>query len=72
MGNGHDLVIKAPNNSAANVYVQSLKINGAPTDRTSFSQAEIARGGTLEFDMGPNPSRYGVKSPPPSLTKPSR
>ena len=30
--NGHDLVVSAPNNSARNVYVQGLTVNGAPQD----------------------------------------
>jgi predicted alpha-1,2-mannosidase len=68
--NGKDLVVKAPENSARNIYVQGLKINGKPHHSTALSHELIANGGTLEFDMGPEPSNWGTgkKDAPPSLT----
>ncbi len=65
---GRDLVINAPRNSASNVYVQGVRLNGRRLDRTWFSQRDIARGGTLDFDLGPTPSHWGADGPPPSLT----
>ena len=69
--NGRDLVIKAPGNSARDVYVQGLKVNGKPWQSTSLPHELIARGGTLEFDMGPNPSPWGTgeKNAPSSITR---
>jgi predicted alpha-1,2-mannosidase len=68
--NGHDLVVTAPNNSAHNVYVQGLTVNGQSRDNAYISQADIANGGTLAFDMGPQPSQWAtaLAAAPPSIT----
>jgi predicted alpha-1,2-mannosidase len=68
--NGHDLVINAPNNSARNVYVQGLKLNGVRYTRTYLTHAQLAAGATLDFDMGPQPSSWGTAEAdaPPSIT----
>jgi hypothetical protein len=67
---GHDLVVKAPGNSQENVYVQGLKLNGQPYDKAYLRHSDIAGGGTLEFDMGPEPSDWatGHDAAPPSIT----
>ncbi|MBM2621963.1 GH92 family glycosyl hydrolase [Actinoplanes sp. LDG1-06] len=65
--NGKKIVINAPNNSAENVYVQDLKINGR-TAGTSIPHSALADGAVLDFKMGPNPSSWGADAPPPSLT----
>ncbi|MGW0707264.1 GH92 family glycosyl hydrolase [Streptomyces sp. NPDC002643] len=72
--NGRDLVIKAPRNSAKNVYVQGLKVNGRAWTKTSLPHSLIAKGGVLEFDMGPKPSRWGTgeSAAPVSITKSDR
>ncbi|MFI5606607.1 GH92 family glycosyl hydrolase [Amycolatopsis sp. NPDC051903] len=57
---GGDVVINAPKNSAKNVYVQGLKVNGKPWTSTSLPQDVFAHGATLDFDMGPNPSTWGT------------
>ncbi|MGW1892799.1 GH92 family glycosyl hydrolase [Streptomyces sp. NPDC002004] len=69
--NGHDLVIKAPENSARNVYVQGLKVNGKAWTKTSLPHELIAGGGVLEFDMGPKPSSWGTgrDAAPVSITQ---
>jgi hypothetical protein len=46
-----------------------VRLNGRRWDRTWFTQADIARGGTLDFDLGPAPSSWGANGPPPSLTQ---
>lgn len=68
--NGHDLVVKAPKNSARNIYVQGLKVNGRSWTSTSLPHALLARGGVLEFDMGPRPSAWGTgkNAAPVSIT----
>ncbi|GGQ70749.1 GH92 family glycosyl hydrolase [Streptomyces asoensis] len=57
--NGRDLVVRAPKNSAKNVYVQGLKVDGKAWTSTSLPHSLLAKGGVLEFDMGPRPSAWG-------------
>jgi predicted alpha-1,2-mannosidase len=68
--NGKKLVVKAPNNSPTNVYVQRLKVNGKSYDKTYLPHSLIAQGGALEFTMGAKPSTWGTgaKAAPLSLT----
>ncbi|MGV9454021.1 GH92 family glycosyl hydrolase [Streptomyces sp. NPDC003635] len=69
--NGEDLVVKAPRNSARNVYVQGLKVNGKAWTSTSLPHKLLAKGGVLEFDMGPRPSAWGTgkNAAPVSITQ---
>ncbi|HKE15449.1 MAG TPA: GH92 family glycosyl hydrolase [Kofleriaceae bacterium] len=69
--NGRDIVIEAPANSPANVYVQGLRVNGAPYSKTYLPHELLAAGATLEFDMGPAPSSWGSGADdlPPSITE---
>ncbi|MGA4954300.1 GH92 family glycosyl hydrolase [Streptomyces lavendulocolor] len=71
MDNGRTLVVRAPENSARNVYVQGLKVNGKRWTSTALPHAVVARGGTLEFDMGPEPSAWGTgrHAAPVSITR---
>jgi predicted alpha-1,2-mannosidase len=68
--NGKSIVINAPKNSAANIYVQGLQVNGQPYTSTSLPHDLLAAGATLDFDMGPAPSTWGTAEAdaPPSLT----
>ncbi|PYD47713.1 GH92 family glycosyl hydrolase [Novacetimonas pomaceti] len=70
LGGGRSLTILAPGVSDQNRYIQSVRLNGHPIDRTWISHADIMAGGVLEFTMGPRPSRWGtaVSAAPPSLT----
>ncbi|MGW5098662.1 GH92 family glycosyl hydrolase [Streptomyces nodosus] len=69
--NGKDLVIKAPRNSTRNIYVQGLKVNGKAWTSTSLPHTLLAKGGVLEFDMGPRPSSWGTgkNAAPVSITQ---
>jgi predicted alpha-1,2-mannosidase len=69
--NGKKLVVNAPKNSAKNIYVQNLKVNGKAWDKSYLNHDVLAAGATLDFDMGPNPSKWatGASSVPPSITK---
>lgn len=69
--NGKDLVVKAPKNSAKNVYVQGLKVNGRAWTSTSLPHSVVAQGGVLDFDMGPKPSSWGTgkNAAPVSITR---
>ncbi len=53
---GHMLTIVAENNSAENVYVQRVLLNKEPIHRTWITHDEIAQGGELRFEMGPEPA----------------
>ncbi|RZU49302.1 putative alpha-1,2-mannosidase [Krasilnikovia cinnamomea] len=68
--NGRKIVVNARNNSARNVYVQSLTVNGQPYTSTSLPHALLAGGATLDFTMGDRPSDWGTgaDAAPPSLT----
>nr|WP_033338180.1 GH92 family glycosyl hydrolase [Catenuloplanes japonicus] len=68
--NGKKVVIKAPGNSATNVYVQSLKVNGKAWNKSYLPHTTLANGGTLDFTMGAKPSAWatGDDALPPSLT----
>ncbi|GLY43267.1 alpha-1 2-mannosidase [Amycolatopsis sp. NBRC 101858] len=68
--NGRTLVIDAHGNSARNVYVQAMSVNGRPTSRTWVSHDDLARGGRIDFVMGSRPSAWGTgpQDAPPSTT----
>jgi len=57
---GAVLTVNAADNSPANVYVQSLKVNGKPWTKTWLPHDIVAAGATLDFQMGPQPSRWGT------------
>lgn len=69
--NGRDLVVRAPKNSARNVYVQGLRVNGKPWSSTSLPHSVLSRGAVLDFDMGPRPSKWGTgkNAAPVSITQ---
>jgi predicted alpha-1,2-mannosidase len=58
--NGKRFVIAAPNSSAENIYIQSARLNGKALGRPVIRYADIAAGGTLEFLMGPAPSKWAA------------
>ncbi|MFD8916828.1 GH92 family glycosyl hydrolase [Streptomyces sp. NPDC059569] len=60
LDNGRTLVVKAPKNSDKNIYVQGLKVNGKSWNSTALPHDLLARGGQLEFAMGPKPSSWGT------------
>ncbi|GGS66886.1 GH92 family glycosyl hydrolase [Streptomyces cinerochromogenes] len=69
--NGRDLVIRAPENSARNVYVQGVRFNGLPWTSTSLPHALLSKGGVLDFSMGAEPSEWGTgkNAAPVSITR---
>jgi oligosaccharide repeat unit polymerase len=50
---GTDFKVVARNNSAENIYIQSVTLNGKPYDKFSISHSDIMKGGELVFEMGP-------------------
>ncbi|MEU3183732.1 GH92 family glycosyl hydrolase [Streptomyces sp. NPDC006923] len=69
--NGRKLVVKAPRNSAKNIYVQGLKVNGKSWNSTALPHDLLEHGATLEFAMGSKPSSWGTgkDAAPVSITK---
>jgi predicted alpha-1,2-mannosidase len=66
---GSRFTIVAENNSARNLYVQSVTLNGKPLDRCWFTHQDILNGGELRFRMGPDPNKSWASAPgqrPPS------
>jgi predicted alpha-1,2-mannosidase len=68
--NGKHIVIDAPAVSDRNRYIQSLRVDGQPWNKLTLPHALLAQGATLEFTMGPKPSRWASDDAalPPSLT----
>ena len=67
--NGKTFTLSAMDSSADNKYIQSVKLNGKPLDQIWFRHADIAKGGTLELQMGNTPNRslgVGAASLPPA------
>ncbi|NLH50034.1 MAG: glycoside hydrolase family 92 protein [Myxococcales bacterium] len=51
-----DLIVTATDNSPENLYVQAVRLNGELLADPWFTHDRIAAGGTLEFEMGPQPA----------------
>jgi len=68
--NGKTLVISAPQNSAKNVYVAGVTVNGKPWSRTVIPHQLLVAGGRIEFQMSGQPAKWGSDEAalPPSLT----
>ena len=60
VGNGKTLSIITKNNSDENKFIQSVKLNGKPYTRSYIMFSDIKKGGTLEFTMGNQPSKFGT------------
>lgn len=59
--NGKTFEIQAPQNSKENLYIQSAAFNGKPYTKTFLRHDAILAGGTVRFEMGPQPNtRWGT------------
>ena len=58
--NGQSFTIQVKNQSAKNVYVQQVTLNGQKLTQPFLAQQDVAKGGTLVFVMGARPARKGV------------
>lgn len=72
LGGGKHFRIVADNldQDHLNRYVQSATLNGAPLDTAWFRHGQIKNGGELVLHMGSEPTAWGTKIPPPSLSDP--
>lgn len=59
MGGGKTLTVVANNQSADNIYVQSVTLNNVKLTEPSITHDMIADGGTLVFEMGASPAANG-------------
>jgi predicted alpha-1,2-mannosidase len=58
---GQTFTITAVNNSAANLYIQSAKLNGKAYNKCYLDYKDIAAGGSLELTMGNKPNKnWGI------------
>jgi predicted alpha-1,2-mannosidase len=60
--NGNRFSIEAKNQSPENVYIQAIRLNGSAYTKGWISQESILAGGSLIFEMGPEP---GTELTPP-------
>jgi len=57
VGRGKTLVVEARGNAPDRPYVQRVTWNGRPWTKTWISHADLAKGGTLLFEMGAVPNK---------------
>ncbi len=70
LGEGRRFSVRADGVSERNRYVQSVRLNGEPYEKTYILHDDVVAGGTLVLEMGPEPNAsWGVaaESRPPSL-----
>ena len=59
---GRTFEIRAENDPAKNIYIQSVELNGQPYENSYITYDDIMAGGTLTFVMGPQPNEaFGAK-----------
>ncbi len=68
--NGKTFTVRTVHGGAANVYVQSARLDGAPYPKNYLTHEQILAGGTLELSMGAQPSTWGSApgDTPPSIS----
>jgi predicted alpha-1,2-mannosidase len=60
MANGKIFRVKARNNSANNIYIQSAKLNGKVLNAPVIHYSDVMEGTLLEVEMGPSPSQWAA------------
>jgi predicted alpha-1,2-mannosidase len=71
LGKGKKLEIEVHRTDPSHAYIQSFALHGKEQRRAWFHHSEIAHGGKLSFQMGPDPNQsFGaeLEVAPPSLT----
>ena len=71
VGGGKELVIEAKRPSPDAIYIQSVSVNGKPSNKLWVAHEEIAHGGHIAFVLGTQPNMTLGTAPelaPPSLT----
>ena len=57
LANGKTFTILAPAVSKENIYIQSVKLNGKPYDKSYITHEQIMNGSIFEFEMGNKPGK---------------
>lgn len=57
LANGKTFTILAPAVSKENIYIQSVKLDGKPYDKSYITHEQIMNGSILEFEMGSKPGK---------------
>ena len=66
---GKQLILQTKNQHPDNLYIQSLTFNGDPIAKNWVYRNELMHGGTLIFELGPQPNiEWGTETPPPSMS----
>jgi predicted alpha-1,2-mannosidase len=63
LSNGKTFTMTAENLSERNIFIQSARLNGKKWDKPFLPYAELKRGGSIVFTMGPEPNRSWGTSP---------
>ena len=58
---GKTFTILAPAASRENIYIQSVRLNGQPYDKSYITHEQIMNGDTIEFEMGSKPGPVWYK-----------
>ena len=61
LSNGNTFTVLAPAVSRENIYIQSVKLDGKPYDKSYITHEQIMGGATLEFDMDNTPGPVWYK-----------
>jgi predicted alpha-1,2-mannosidase len=72
LGNGKIVKVEGEDASASNPYIQSLLVNGKPSENTWIPYSMLSQGMTLQFKLGSTPNKqWGTKpeDAPPSFAE---
>ncbi len=64
----HSFSIVAKNLSDKNRYIRSAILNGKAYSLSWINHSDVIKGGVLELEMGDQPSDWGTRSLPPSMS----
>ncbi|QNI36766.1 GH92 family glycosyl hydrolase [Edaphobacter albus] len=67
LANGKTFTVIAKNNSSTNLYIQSATLNGKSLDKPVLTYNQIMQGSTVEFVMGPQPSKWASQWEPKAI-----
>ena len=57
LANGKTFTVLAPAVGGRNIYVQSVKMDGKPYDKSYITHEQIMNGSLLELEMGDKPGK---------------
>lgn len=62
--NGKTFTISTKNVNTRNFYIQSATLNNRPYYKSFFTHHDLYGGGRLSFEMGAQPTHFGMNEPP--------